>query len=160
MVLIALLASTLAACGFHLRRSVALPPALQHLVVEVDSGGALQRELVLALKADGVDVASQPGPGIGHLRVSVAQFSTRALTVNGYAKVSEYTVTYHVEFGAEDDAGKVILPLKSIDMSREFTYDQSQALGTATRQEQIQKSLVDDMVQAILRQLQAAQPHT
>lgn len=154
----AAVALLLAGCGFHLRPAVQLMPALQRMTVDVAGGGSLQRELALALRASGVDVVPDGGAGIAHLRVPVARFDTRALTVNGYATVSEYTVTYHVEFDATDDAGKVIVPSKTLEMSREFTYDRSQALGTATRDEQVRESLIADMVQAILRRLQAAQP--
>ena len=153
---IVLVVLLLAACGFHLRQSVALPPEMQRVVVHVDGDAVLQRQLAVALKAAGASVEEDGGAGIAELAVPVARFDTRALTVNGYATVSEYTVTYHVEFHVIGADGQPLLTTSALDMSREFTYDRSQALGTATREEQIRKSLVDDMVQAILRRVQAA----
>lgn len=146
----------LAGCGFHLRQPVVLPPSLQQLHVEVAGHGSLQRQLTAALEASGVQVRSLPGPGIARLLVPVAQFRTEALTVGDFAKVREYTVRYHVEFSLVDGAGRPVLSGQHIDMSREFTYDSRQTLGTATQQEQIRASLVDDMVQAILRRVQAS----
>ena len=45
---------------------------------------------------------------------------------------------------------------QTINMSREFSYDASNTIGSASQVEQIQKSLDDDMVQAIMFRLQAA----
>ncbi|HET8897391.1 MAG TPA: LPS assembly lipoprotein LptE [Rhodanobacteraceae bacterium] len=153
---LALLGLVVGGCGFHLRHSVALPASMQTLAVEVNGGGELKRQLVLALKASGATVVDAATPGAAQLKVPVASYRTEALSVTGYAKVSEFSVNYHVEFEVAAADGTMLLASKTIDMSREFTYDRAQALGTATREEQIRKSLVDDMVQAILRRLQAA----
>ncbi|MHB1993361.1 MAG: hypothetical protein ACYCOZ_12320, partial [Metallibacterium scheffleri] len=40
-------------------------------------------------------------------------------------------------------------------MSRDFNFSPTQVIGNAGQQEQIQRSLVDDMAQAILMRLQA-----
>ncbi len=48
------------------------------------------------------------------------------------------------------------MPLQTINMSREFSYDAGNTVGSASQVEQIQKSLDDDMVQAIMFRLQAA----
>ena len=146
----------LAGCGFHLRQSVALPAPMQHLHVQVDGDSALQQELARNLGQSGITLADDAGPGIAELRVPVARFSTEALTVSGYARVREYTVHYHVEFDVLAADGSVLLVPQNVEMQREFTYDQSQALGTATREEQIRASLIKDMARAILRRLQAA----
>lgn len=152
-----LLAAVLAGCGFHLRHAVELPDNMQRMHVNVAGGGQLSRELARALELSGVQLAQTSGPGIAELDIPVARFHTEALTVGGYAKVREYTVRYHVEFSVINGAGKPVLVGQHIDMSREFTYDSRETLGTATAQEQIRRSLVKDMVQAILRHLQAGE---
>ncbi|MDN5923910.1 MAG: LPS assembly lipoprotein LptE [Xanthomonadales bacterium] len=152
-----LLALLLVGCGFHLRRAVVLPANMQRMHVSVSGGGELSRQLSRALELSGVELARAAGPGIAELAVSRAQFDTEALTVGGFAKVREYTVRYHVEFSLINGDGKTILAGQSIDMSREFTYDSHETLGTATAQEQIRHSLVKDMVQSIMRHLQASE---
>ena len=52
-----------------------------------------------------------------------------------------------------------VLPQQRIDMSREYSYDASNTVGNASQVEEIQRSLHDDMVQAILFRLQAAAQH-
>ncbi len=152
--LLILAALLLAGCGFHLRRSAQLTPALQHLHLEISGGGALQRRLATALRLSGVTLEPATGPGIATLRVPVNAFRTQALTLTGFARVSEYSVHYDVQFEVVGADGRLLVPLQAIHMSRSFTFDQTQVIGSAGQQEQIQRSLVDDMTQAILMRLQ------
>jgi LPS-assembly lipoprotein len=41
------------------------------------------------------------------------------------------TMLYHVELQITDGAGKVVLPKQVVEQSRVFTFDQTQAIGTA-----------------------------
>lgn len=159
LLLVALCVPLLAACGFHLRRSAQLAPQLQHLYLQVSGGGSLLRQLAGTLRASGVHLADAEGPGVAVLNVPVNAFSTQALTLTGFARVSEYAVHYQVQFQVLDANGKTLIPLQSIHMSRDFTFDQTQVLGSAGQQEQIQRGLVDDMAQAILMRLQAQGAH-
>jgi LPS-assembly lipoprotein len=152
-------ALALTACGFHLRQSAALPAAMQRVHLAVNGGADLQRDLARALEASGATVEDKSGPGIAELRVPVASFSTETLTVSGYARVTEYAVRYQVQFQLADGTGQVLLPQQSISMSREFSYDATNTIGTTAQVEEIQRSLNDDMVQAILFRLQALEKH-
>lgn len=145
----------LAGCGFQLRESAALPAGMQQIHISVSGSADLADQLERELIQSGAKIVDKAGPGVAELKV-VARFDTRALTVSTYAKVSEFSVSYHSEFEAIGPDGKRLLAPQSVDMQREFTYDRTQALGTATREEQIRASLVTDMARAILRRLQAA----
>lgn len=156
-----LLVSTLAlaACGFHLRQSAALPASMQRMHLSVSGGGDLQRNLARALEGSGVAVVDEGGSGIAELKIPVAQFSTDTLSVSGGARVTEYTVRYQVRFDVEDGVGQVLVPQQRIDMSRDYSYDATNTIGNQAQVEEIQRSLNDDMVQAILFRLQAAGRH-
>jgi LPS-assembly lipoprotein len=156
-----LLVSSLAlsACGFHLRQSAALPTSMQHLHLTVNGGGDLQRNLVRALEDSGVTVEDESGPGVAELKIPVAQFSTDTLSVSGGARVTEYTVRYQVDFQVDDGNGQALVPQQRIDMSRDYSYDATNTVGNTAQVEEIQRSLNDDMVQAILFRLQAAGRH-
>ena len=149
----------LAACGFHLRQSAALPASMQRMHLSVSGGGDLQRNLARALEGSGVTVEDEGGPGIAELKIPVAQFSTDTLSVSGGARVTEYTVRYQVRFDVEDGAGQALVPQQRIDMSRDYSYDATNTIGNQAQVEEIQRSLNDDMVQAILFRLQAAGRH-
>jgi LPS-assembly lipoprotein len=79
--------------------------------------------------------------------------------VSGTARVTEYAVRYHVDFYAKAGDGTIIIPPQSVDMSREFSYDATNTIGTASQTEELQRSLIGDMVQSILFRLQAAGAH-
>ncbi|MGP1667612.1 MAG: LPS-assembly lipoprotein LptE [Rhodanobacter sp.] len=144
----------LGACSFHLRQSEALPTSLQRMHVVV-SDGDFSRSLTRALAHSGITVEDTGGPGIAELRIATAAFSTDRLTAGGYSKITEYSVHYLVQFDATDAAGKLVLPLQTINMSREYSYDATNSVGNASQVQEIQRSLNDDMVQSILFRLQA-----
>src|SRR5512139_2141625 len=146
----------LSACGFHLRQSVALPPSMQRIHLTVNNGGDLQRNLARALRNAGITIEDAGGPGVAELAVPQARFSTDTLSISGGARVTEYSVHYQVRFGVTDANGKVMLPPQDIQMSREYSYDATNTIGNDAQVEEIQRSLVDDMVQSILFRLQAA----
>ncbi|KRE88389.1 hypothetical protein ASG87_07190 [Frateuria sp. Soil773] len=149
----------LTACGFHLRQSAALPASMQRLHLTVNGGRDLQRHLARALESSGATVEDQGGPGIAELKVPMAQFSNDTLSISGTARITEYAVHYNVQFEVADATGQVLVPLQRIDMSREYSYDATNTVGSTAQVEAIQNSLNDDMVQAILFRLQAAGRH-
>ena len=152
-------AFALSACGFHLRENATLPPQMQRVHLTVNGGGDFQRHLARALQTSGVTIEDDSGPGIAELRVPVAAFSTETLSAGGYVRITEYAVRYQVQFDVTDAAGQVLVPHQRIDMSREYSYDASNTVGDESQVQEIQRSLNDDMVQAILFRLQAASEH-
>ena len=149
----------LAACGFHLRESAALPPSLQRIHLNATGGGEFPRMLTRALETCGVTVEDNGGAGIAELRVPVAAFGTDSLTNGGYVRITEVSVHYQVQFDVAGPDGQLLIPLQHINMSREYSYDATDTVGNASQVQAIQHSLNDDMVQAILFRLQAAGKH-
>ncbi|HET7333353.1 LPS assembly lipoprotein LptE [Dyella sp.] len=149
----------LAACGFHLRGSAAMPQGMQRVHLTVGGSGDFQRKLARALLASNVTLEDSAGPGVAELRVPAQNFTVQSLTINGAAQVTEFAVRFHVAFAATDSDGKVIVPEQTIDLQREFSYDASQPVGTQSQMEQIQGSLIDDAIQAVLFRLQAVAEH-
>lgn len=156
--LLLLVVLALGACGFHLRQNADLPASMQQVQLTVSSN-SLQRQLARALESAGVTIEDNVGPGIAELKVPTAAFSTDTLTSGGYARISEYAIHYTVRFGVTDAGGQALVPLQTINMSREYSYDASNTVGNASQVEQIEKSLDNDMVQAIMFRLQAAGRH-
>lgn len=155
-----LLVSTLAlaACGFHLRENVKLPASIQKLHIATGVGD-FQRMLARSLELAGVEVKDESGTGIAELRVPVAAFSTDTLTAGGYSRITEYAVRYNVQFSVIDGFGNVVIPPQTIMMQREYSYDSTNTIGNTSEVTEIQRSLNEDMVQAILFRLQAATKH-
>ncbi len=157
--MLALLTLLLTACGFHLRRSADLPAGMQRVYLSVSGSSDFRRELTRAIAATGSTVVDEPGPGVSELRVPIASFSTNALTITGQGRISEYAVQFHVRFDAVNAQGDTLVSEQNIEMSREFTYDARHSIGRATQVEALRKSLIEDMVRAVMYRLQAAAEH-
>jgi LPS-assembly lipoprotein len=153
---LAALALPLAACGFHLAREAQLPASMQHVHIEIaDASSPLAKGLQKALPRSGAQVVDAVGPDVAVMKISANTLSTDVLSVGGNARASEYALRYHVEFEMQDAAGTTILPKQTIELSRDFTFDASQALGVAAQTDLLTKELQRDMVQSILRRLEA-----
>lgn len=148
-------AVALAGCGFHLRKEATLPPSMAKVHLDVaDPLSPLARDLLKALPRSGTVVVDKVEPGVAVLQIPVSTFTTDVLTVSGTARASEYQIRYHVEFGVQDAAGATIVPHQVIELSRDFTFDASQALGVGPEQDLLKQELERDMVETLLRRLE------
>lgn len=146
----------LAGCGFHLRGSAALPAVMQQQVyLHVGGGGEFPRSLAAALRASKVDVLDTSTEGVATLTVPVAAFGSRMLTSGAVQRVGEYVVTFDVQFTLTDAQGKTVVPMQTISLSHEFAIDQTQFSAITSETEAIQRSLVREMTDAVMRRLEA-----
>jgi len=146
--------ATLAGCGFHLRGDIRLSPGLTRVrVTSSDSGGPLKTNIEEALKRSGATIEQNPGDGIAEVKMTGVGSSTSVGSVGTNARVNEFVMIYHVDLEITDGAGKVVLPKQAIEQNRRFTFDQTQAIGTGAEQDQIQREMVRDMTQAIVRKI-------
>ncbi len=146
----------LSACGFHLRGEARLPAAMQRVhLVGAEPVSPLGRDLAKALARAGATVLDAPGDGVAALRIGDNRLGTEVLSVGGNARANEYTLRYHVEFDVVAAGGEPLLPKQVIELTREFTFDASQALGVAAEQDLLTRELQREMVQAILRRLES-----
>lgn len=149
----------LAACGFHLRGEAQLPAGMQRISIEgADPLNPLGRDLRKALVRSGAQVVEQAGQASSVLRIGNNRITTDVLSVGGNARASEYTMRYNVEFDVVDIQGVNLLPKQVIELTRDFTFDANQALGIAAEQDLLTQELQRDMVQSILRRIEAM-PH-
>jgi LPS-assembly lipoprotein len=154
------LVSLLAGCGFHPRKEAELPAAMQRVHIQAaDPSSALVKDLAKALPRSGAEVVDKAEAGVAVMKISANTLSTEVLSVGGTARANEYSMRHHVEFSIEDAAGTAILPKQTIELSREFTFDATQALGVAAETDLLGKELERDMVQTILRRLEAFGKH-
>lgn len=153
--LVAVAVLALSACGFHLRREAQLPPSMQRVHIQIaDASSALAKGLAKALSRSGAQLVDDAA-GAAVLKVGANTLSTDVLSVGGNARATEYALRYHVEFEVRDAAGTTIIAPQTIELSREFTFDASQSLGVAAEIDLLSKELQQDMVQAVLRRLEA-----
>ena len=151
------LLGVLGACGFKLREQVSLPPNLATLRIEGgDPFATLQRDLDQALRRAGATIVESPGEGVAVLRIVASGIDRLPLSVGDTGRVAEFLLRYTVDFELIDAAGKIVLPRQKIEMDRDYTFDTEQALGTPGEEELVRAELERDMVQTLLRRIDAA----
>jgi LPS-assembly lipoprotein len=149
-------ASSLAACGFQLRGEASLSSGLQRVHVQIsDPFSPLRRDLQAALVRSGATVEEKSGDGIAEINLANVSLGPIVRSVGATAFVNEFSMIYHVELSISDASGKTLLPSQVIEHSREFTFDQSQAIGTNVEQDEIKKEMERDMVQTVMRKIDA-----
>jgi LPS-assembly lipoprotein len=153
---IAAAALALSACGFQLRKEAELPPSMKRVyIASIDPNSPLGKDLRKALPRSGTEIVDHAQEGAATMAITTNAFTTNVLSVSGTARANEYSLRYHVDFEVQDFAGRQVLPKQSIELSRDFTFDASQALGVAAETDLLTTELERDMVQTILRRLQA-----
>jgi LPS-assembly lipoprotein len=147
----------LSACGFQLRGEANLPSDLQRVHVQIaDPFSPLKRDLEAALKRAGARIEAESGDGIAEIILSTVSLAPVVRSVGATAFVNEFSMIYHVELQIADTNGNALTTTQVIEHSREFTFDRTQAIGTSVEQDEIKKEMERDMVQAVMRKVEAA----
>lgn len=155
---LALCLLVLSACGFHLRGDADLPPAMDRTNLALaDENGELGRALRPLLESAGADLVSADEAG-ATLVVSRDRMDREILTVGRQARVSEFQLRYQVDFSLLDAAGEALMPERSLELTRDFTFDEASVLGKANEEELLREELYGDMARLILFHLSQAAP--
>ena len=143
----------LAGCGFHLRGSVAMPPALSEIAVR-DRITDIAPDLRYALKNAGVRVSDS---AVMQLVLRAEKYDKRVLSVDSVGRALEYGLRYRVIFSLQDEKGVAWISDASVTQTRDLRFDATAVLGTAREEGQLKTEMRRDAVLQILRQLQYAQ---
>lgn len=147
----------LASCGFHLRGSVALPPALSVMAVE-GATTEIAPDLRHALKNAGVRVTDSASMV---LKVWAEQYAKRVLSVDSAGRALEYDLSYSVHFsliekGIDGNGERAWISDTTVTQARDIRFDATAVLGFSSEEEQLNKEMRRDAVAQILRQLRYA----
>lgn len=149
------LLALLSGCGFQLRAEAQLSPSLQRVhLAGLDSYSALGRDLGNALRRAGVELVDAQADATV-LQFHRQSMSTEVLSVGGNARAKEYAMRYHVEFDVHGADGDVLMERQQVELTRSFIFDARQSLGVAAEQDLLASELEQQMVQVIVRRLEA-----
>ena len=73
--------------------------------------------------------------------------------MDNLSRVREYVLTYVVNFEFTAADGSVLVPLQEVKLQRDYTYDVTHALGSASEQGTIRDEMQRDMAASILRRI-------
>ena len=145
----------LTACGFQLRGTAALP--FDTLYMPNTAGGIaldLKRNIQSGTRTVVLDDAKKAE--------AVIEFAQEArekqiLSLAATGRVREYQLRYRVAFRVHDGKGGEFLPLSTVQLTRDITFNDSEVLAKETEEQLLYRDMQFDMVQQIMRRLAGAQ---
>ena len=146
----------LAGCGFQLRGTAALP--FDTLYIPSATGGIalnLKRNIQAGTRTTVVDDQKKAEA------VLVFTQETRdklILSLAATGRVREYKLRYIVAFRVHDGKGGEFLPVNTVTLTRDITFNDSDVLAKETEEELLYRDMQFNMVQQVMRRLAAAQP--
>ncbi|MCZ6643011.1 MAG: LPS assembly lipoprotein LptE [Gammaproteobacteria bacterium] len=143
----------LTSCGFHLR-TWDLGTNLESARVEAGLRSQLARPLRRALGQSGVNEAAQ-GESQVVIELLDQRSNRRSISVTGQARAAEYETTLEVRFQVHDAKGVELIAARWIRSERVFRVDRDNLVGNSEEQALIEREMRDDLIQQILRSLNA-----
>ncbi|MFO1432177.1 MAG: LPS assembly lipoprotein LptE [Candidatus Competibacteraceae bacterium] len=147
-------------CGFKLRGQVELPPAMRVTYVKVNRPpgtppGTLERTLQDFLRANGVEVATDPKQATAILEIVSEDRSNRLVATNREGNTRTWTLTYLVNYRVLLPDNKELLPQTAASVSRNVTYPESAILSRGQGENVAHRDMEYELVRAIFFRLEA-----
>ncbi len=154
------LASMLAACGFHLRGSEFSAEQLSVDSVYVRSHGsnsALGLQVTNNLKNAGIRIMDDPKGAQYLIAISGARFTNSVLSVSPQSgRAQEYQLTLQATATIRKIGVKKPLNTQTISLYRDYTSDDRRILGTFNEVDELQNDLLRDAADQIMHIFGAA----
>lgn len=145
-----------AACGWHLRGSVALPASVERLYVSAeDPYNPMMTELRERLIAAGVDLAPAAMSATYTLAIIEQDQDSRVAAVGADSLASAYEVTLEVRYDILGPLGELVAHELSSSVTRSYESDVSVAGAGAREEALLLREMRSELAQQILRRLQA-----
>jgi LPS-assembly lipoprotein len=151
-----LFAVFLAGCGFQLRGTAALP--FDTLYIPGATGGIaldLKRNIQSGTRTTVVDDPKKTEAVLDFIQESRDKV---ILSLAATGRVREYQLRYRVGFRVHDGKGGEFLPVNTVQLTRDITFNDSDVLAKETEEQLLYRDMQFDMVQQVMRRLAAAQP--
>ena len=145
----------LAACGFQLRGTADVP--FETVYLPNPTGGIqldLKRNIQAGTRAKVVDNAKE-AQAIMQFTEEARQKEILSLTSTG--RVREFRLRYRVAFRVHDGKSGDYVPLQTIVLFRDVSFNDSDILAKETEEQLLFRDMQADMVSQIMRRLAAAQ---
>jgi len=149
-----LLVAVVAGCGFHVRGDAALP--FKSLAIVGAENTPLLIDLKRSLRGNAkVMVGDLPEQADTTLYIIQNQNDKSILTLSGGGRVREFQLTQKIVFRVADAKGNEWMPQSEINVRRDFSFNDSQALAKEGEEHLLIADMQADAVQQMLRRLAA-----
>ena len=142
-------------CGFHVRGETQLP--FRTLAIVGAEGTPLAVDLKRTLRGNArVGIVDKPEQAEAVLYILTNQNDKSILTLSGGGRVREFQLTQKIMFRVADANGNEWMPTSEINVRRDFSFNDSQALAKEGEERLLVADMQADAVQQLLRRLSAA----
>ena len=144
-------AAALAACGFHLRGSVAVPFDTLY-IPNAKSGIAL--ELKRNIEAGtSVKVVDDAKAADAVLELTGENREKIILSLTGTGRVREFRLRYTVNYRVHDGKGVNYVAPTLVQLTRDVTYNDADILAKESEEQLLFRDMQSDLVQQVMRRL-------
>jgi LPS-assembly lipoprotein len=149
----AALCTLLAACGFHLRGSAALPYETLHIA----GSPSFATQLARAVRAgSSTRVVASPKEAQVTLQIVGEQSERVILSLSGSGRVRELQLRYRVSYRLTDSESRELAPTSEVQLKRDLSYSDTDVLGKEQEEALLYRDMQRDAVQQVVRRLQVA----
>jgi LPS-assembly lipoprotein len=147
--------ASLCACGFHLRGAAALP--FQSISIPSQSLLALELARNIAAASNAKVIAKGEADAIFDLLVEQREKAIISLNTSGQPR--EYQLRYRVAYAVHDTKGGIYIAPTTLILRRDISFN-DQVLAKEYEEQLLYQDMQTDMVQQILRRMQASKLHS
>jgi LPS-assembly lipoprotein len=156
LVIAAIIATSLASCGFQLRGQVAIP--YDTLYIESPGYSVFVNDLERTIRSSsGTRIVANRDEAEAVLRILNERQERIILSVSSGGKVREFELRYSIAYRLTDKGSVDLAPPGEISLRRDMTYDDTQVLAKESEQALLYRDMKSDAVQQMLRRLSVAQ---
>lgn len=151
--ILCLFIALLAGCGFHLRGQVALPYSTLH--ISGPSASSVSNSLKRVLRSSGVRLVDRQEDAELTLVILSDVREKSILSLSAAGRAQEYELRQRLSYRIIT-AGEPDLPAGEILSQRSISFNDAQVLAKESEENLLYRDMENDVVQQLLRRLQAA----
>lgn len=149
----------LAACGFQLRGAISLP--FSTLYINLPETSDIRAAIKRGVEANGeTRVIDSPKEAQALLTVIADTPEKKILSYSASGRVREYQLVRTFTFRVHDIGGRDYLPLNTMKITRDISFNDSQVLAKESEEALLQRDMQTDLIRQLLRRLAAAKAPT
>lgn len=152
-----LMVLVLAGCGFHLRGNE-LSANFETVFLSSTRAVTIERELARSLGFAGVEVVTDRSAADVVIDLTAQLDGRRSISVTERARTAEYEISLEIRYRVigREPAETVLVKDRSIRVARTYRLDRNNIVGSSEEQTLLRSEMEQDVVQQILRSLDAA----
>jgi LPS-assembly lipoprotein len=139
----------LAACGYQLRGSIALPVGMENVYLE-GASEKLRTEMSQALRFSKGRLVNSPQEAGIVIKIEKETLRTRVLSVSSTGKANQFEILYTLVFDFYDPSDRLLLANQRVQSQRSYFNDQEEVLAQTNEEQLIRNEMYGQAVRSIV----------